>query len=205
MSLLFSVRSTRYVISLLCLMCASVAQALTPEQVLGEYWKDPIFGQAAASFNTRIEILNGRIWPREFQAPQGQNARFVFINKTDQPHLLAFTRNESALLKDSSFKQFADDELYHAEQKMNQPRGGGHHHHAGSSTDDAQDIVKTMSQRPTVFVSPGEEKEILIRFEAGEKVSIICVLDGHHEMGHRSLLQPVPPDQIIPGALQQIY
>lgn len=193
----------RWIALLLGMGLSMSAHALTAEQVLGEYWKDPIFGQAAASFDTRLEVLNGRIWPSEFQAPKGQNARFVFINKTDQPHLLAFTRDEDALLKDVEFKKFAMDELFHAEQMQNQPRGG--HHHSGSSADDAQDIVKTMSQRPSVFVSPGEEKEILIRLEHDERVSIICVLDEHYDMGYRSVLEPVSPDEIVPGALQQIY
>lgn len=188
---------------LLYSISSAVVYALTPEQVLGEYWKDPIFGQASASITSNVEILNQQVWPEKIQVPIGQNVRFLFINKTSESHLFAFTRDLEGLLTDEQFQKFSEDELYHSQQKSKEQ--GGHHNHAGTSTDEAQDIVKTMAQRPTVFIEPGDQKEILIRFEGSEPVTIACVLGDHYETGYRSEIVLVSPDKFKADAMQRPY
>ncbi len=169
---------------LVLLFPVSPTNAITPEQVLGEYWKDPLFGAAAADHTLNVEILVEKIWPETLSAPLHKNTRFVFENKTAEPHLLVFTRAAKKVLEDESFQKFAADELYHSQQK--QAHSAGHHSHAGSSTDDAQSIVKTMDQRPTVFVESGDRKEILIHFMSEEPIEIFCALDAHREAGYSS-------------------
>lgn len=159
---------------------------ITAEQVLGEYWKDPLFGEAASEKTVVVEVLSGRFWPREVNVPVSKNIRFVFRNKSKQAHLIAVAEDIKVLLADERFKKFVEDELYHSQQQVVSGRG---HSHTGSSVDDAESLVKTLSQWPTVFIKPGDEKEILIRFDKTELVSFYCVLDQHQISGYHGLIE----------------
>lgn len=152
---------------------------MTAESVLGEYWKDPLFGVAAESKTIQVEILSDRLWPGYIEVPASETIRFIFLNRSKKQHLFAFASDISALRKDETFTKFVADELYHASQEANRdPRG---HSHGSSSVDDAEAIVKLLEQRPTVFVQPNETKEILIRFNETGIVALSCVLDAHND------------------------
>ena len=56
----------------------------TAEEILGEYWKDPLFGEAAANTTISLELLPGMIWPNKVTVPLSKNVRFVFINKSEE-------------------------------------------------------------------------------------------------------------------------
>ena len=156
-----------------------VNAGLTAEDVLGEYWKDPLFGEAAESLTIYVEILSGRIWPEKIQVPQGKTVRFVFLNKTKESHLFAFTNDIDTLLAEESFQNFIQDEIFHSKQEArSDPRS---HSHTSGSVDEAEAIVKRLDQRPTVFVKPNDIKEILVRFKAQELVELRCVINAHKE------------------------
>ncbi len=165
------------------LISTGAAAGVTAEQILGQYWKDPLFGAAAAEKTVVVEVLNRRMWPERITVDPDTTIRFVFENKSEEPHLLAFSADIEALLNDESFRKFREDEIFHASKKQ-QP--SGHHHHEGGSVDDAAALVKLISQRPTVFVSGYDRKEILIKFNPDDKVRIFCALDSHHETGYVS-------------------
>lgn len=156
------------------------ASEITAERVLGEYWKDPLFGVAAESQTIHVEVLSDRLWPGFIQVPASETIRFVFLNRSTKQHLFAFAKDIHALRKDEAFQQFITDELFHASQEGSRdPRT---HSHASSSVDDAEAIVKLLDQRPTVFVKPNETKEILVRFEQSGQVALSCVIDAHNEI-----------------------
>ena len=178
--LLMSSRRLLLILSLLCCFANQSAAGITAEQVLGEYWKDPLFGEAAAELSISIEILSHRLWPELIKVSAGKNIRFVFLNKSDEPHLIAFSADMNSLLGDQKFQRFVKDELSHAEKKV---ITGENHSHADSSANDAATIVKTLIQRPTVFVLPQDKKEILIHFDEAGSIAVFCVLDGHYEQG----------------------
>lgn len=160
-------------------LSAKVASEITAERVLGEYWKDPLFGVAAESHTIQVDVLNDRLWPDNIQIPASETIRFVFFNRSKKQHLLAFAIDMQALRQDETFQKFIADELFHAKQEANHdPRS---HSHSSSSVDDAESIVKLLEQRPTVFVKPGETKEILVRFDQTDTVALSCVLDAHNE------------------------
>lgn len=160
---------------------------ITAEDVLGEYWKDPLFGEAAESQTIHVEILQGRIWPEQISVPVDQTVRFVLINKSEEIHLFAFTNNVASLKTQSEFKRFIDDELYHAETEA---RAAGHaHSHSATSVDDAQAIVKLLEQRPTVLVKPEDKKEILIRFTKNEIIELHCVIPAHYEHNLKGIIK----------------
>ena len=161
---------------------------LTAEQVLGEYWKDPLFGEAASEATISVDLLFDQVWPFKITVPSGKNIRFVFFNKSEQPHLMAFTSDISIQLADERFKKFVKDELFHSQQRVIAGRG---HSHSGSSVDDAQALVKTLDQWPTIFVKPDDKKEILIRFDEPATISFVCVLDMHEEKDYRGIIEVV--------------
>lgn len=160
---------------------------ITAEDVLGEYWKDPLFGEAAESQTIHIEILQGRIWPEQISVPIDQTVRFVLINKSEETHLFAFTNNLAVLRAEPEFKRFIDDELYHAETAAKAPIHA--HSHSGTSVDDAQAIVKLLEQRPTVLVKPEDKKEILIRFTKSELIELHCVIPAHYEKNLKGIIK----------------
>lgn len=159
--------------------------ALEPEQVLGEYWKDPLFGEAAAEQTIEIEVLNQRLWPEQVRVPVGKKLRFVATNKSDELHLLAFAAEPAKLMQDSGFQTFLNDEVYHARLT---PVVNGQHQHASTNVDDAKSMLKTLSERPTIIVRPNEFKEVLIRFQEAQTLIIFCALDEHRHEGYLSTL-----------------
>ncbi len=168
--------------SKLCLMTgiiwlnlAPAFAEITPQSVLGEYWKDPLFGVAAESSTVHIEVLKDRFWPETLTVPTAQIIRFVVTNKTNESHLIAFSNDIKRLTQDDKFKMFVADEVFHSQHKANkQPHN---HSHSSNSVDEAEAIVKELEQRPTVMLTRQETKEILIRFNKLEKVSFSCVIE----------------------------
>ncbi len=156
-----------------------VNAGLTAEDVLGEYWADPLFGEAAESVTVQIEILSGRIWPEDIKVPEAETVRFVFFNKSNDSHLFVFTKDIDTLMAQESFQKFIQDEIFHSKQEARaDPRS---HSHSSSSVDEAEAIVKRLDQRPTVFVKPNDIKEILVRFNTPEMIELRCVIDAHKE------------------------
>lgn len=152
---------------------------LTAEDVLGEYWTDPLFGEAAESVTVQIEVLNGRMWPERMKVPQSETVRFVFFNKSKESHMFVFTNDINTLLAQESFQKFIQDEIYHSKQEATaDPRS---HSHSSSSVDEAEAIVKRLDQKPTVFIKPNDVKEILVRFNEPEIIELRCVIDTHKE------------------------
>lgn len=171
---------------LLALLTLSIrpVYALSPEQVLGEYWKDPLFGAAASNKDVSLEVLYKTIWPSESRVHVGETVRFIAINKGDELHLLLFSKARSRLQEDTQFQEFVADEVHHAQAA---PSASHHHSHHGSATvDETVDIVKQISQRPTLLIKPGERKETLVRFDHPGKYYVFCVLDDHLDQGYIS-------------------
>jgi len=175
----------RFLVPILGLLLAKTSIALEPEQVLGEYWKDPLFGEAAAGLTVQVEVLNNKLWPETISVPTGVNIRFVVTNKTEEIHLLAMTADLESLTSDASFKKFLNDEVYHTKLK---PVVSGQHQHASTNVDDARSMVKTLDERPTVIVRPREFKEVLVRFSEPNELLLFCALDDHLEAGYSSVL-----------------
>lgn len=168
-----------YLFSLLFLSVLTANAKLTAEDVLGEYWKDPLFGEAAESLTIEIDILNGRIWPQLIKVPQSETIRFIFLNKSSSSHLFVFTNDIAFLMAQESFKTFIADEIFHSKQDPKaDPRS---HSHSSTSVDEAEAIVKRLDQRPTVFIKPNDIKEILVHFSKPEIVELRCVIDIHKD------------------------
>lgn len=185
----------------LCMLLPSFGFAVNPcsagvtaEQVLGEYWKDPLFGAAAAEISINVDILPDHLWPKTITVPANKTIRFVFVNKSKEPRLIAFSDDVNTLLADSEFTQFVKDEMLHSEKKV--VAGEGHSHsHGSSSADDAKSIVKTLAQRPTVFVVPDDLKEILVRFDEPASIKMFCAIDAHHANGFLVTVEVVKPNE----------
>jgi len=158
---------------------------LTAEQVLGEYWKDPLFGEAATEQTYSVELLVGRVLPELLAIPKSTNIRLVFLNHTSEPHLIAITKDPASLLVDEAFVKFVEDELYHSQQTVVSGRG---HSHSGTSVNNAESMIKTLDQRPTVFVKSKDRKEILLRFDQAETLSFFCALPGHESRLHGEII-----------------
>jgi uncharacterized cupredoxin-like copper-binding protein len=173
----------------LLLVLAANAQALKPEDVLGEYWKDPLFGAAAAKETVQVEILHKLLWPIKTSVTQGENIRFVVTNKSPSLHVLAFSTEPEALVADDDFQQYLKEDLYHAAME---PVVDGQHTHAGTAVDNPKPIVLTMERNPSVLVRPDEFKEVIIQFDAPKDVILFCTIAGHEDEGHRSIIQVLP-------------
>jgi len=172
---------------LLALIPFRAATALTPEQVLGAYWEDPLFGQAASQSTIRVEILHERMWPEQLVVQAGQIIRFLIENKTDSLHILAFAKDVNTLLSDEAFDLFVQDEIHHQQQAN--ASSLGHQHGGGQSdTKNTVDIVKRLDQKPSVTVPQGDRKEILVRFSEGGEVRLFCAMEGHHLEGYISTI-----------------
>lgn len=169
----------------LLLVLAANAQALKPEDVLGEYWKDPLFGAAAAKETVQVEILHKLLWPIKTSVTQGENIRFVVTNKSPSLHVLAFSTEPEALVADDGFQQYLKEDLYHAAME---PIVDGQHTHAGTAVDNPKPIVLTMERNPSVLVRPDEFKEVIIQFDAPKDVILFCTIAGHEDEGHRSII-----------------
>ncbi len=181
------------IIALICGMSPEVT-ALQPEDVLGEYWNDPLFGEAAAQQSLRLELLHRKLFPETVFAERGRTLQLVVDNRTAEAHMLVITDDPQALQNDAKFRRFRDDTLLHEQKTAAMTHH--HHEHAEANAEAAQAMVKTLKQRPSVFVRAGERKEILLRFDEINALRVMCVLPGHEELGHHSLLQIV--DSIAP-------
>jgi hypothetical protein len=176
-------------LSIIFLFSATISQSglagVTAEEILGEYWKDPLFGEAASEVTISIELLPGMIWPNNVIVPLSKNIRFVFTNKSAESHLVAFSTDIQKQLEDERFQNFIKDELYHSQQQV---IAGTGHSHSGSAVGDAEALVKTLDQWPTVFVKPNDKKEIIVRFDELIQVPFICVLDSHEENEYKGVI-----------------
>lgn len=172
--------------SLLGCLFSMQVWALQPEDVLGEYWKDPLFGSAAAGHTVQVEVLYKLLWPKEAIVPAYTNVRFVVTNKSDQLHLLAFAENPEDLLADEIFAVSMAEDVYHANME---PIVDGQHSHAGSSVDDPKPIVMTLDRKPSVVVRPHEFKEVILQFEPGQELYLFCTLDDHLHDGYISVIR----------------
>lgn len=170
---------------ILLVMCAQ-AHALKPEDVLGDYWNDPLFGSAAAKQTVQVEILYKLLWPKTQRVAANANIRFVVTNKSDDLHVLAFAKEPEAVIADHEFGHAIADEVYHAQAEKTPD---AHHSHIVSSVDKPLPIVLTMDRNPRVLVKPWEFKEVIIQFEAHETVYLFCVLDNHLHEGYISEIQ----------------
>lgn len=174
-------------LSCLCLCSSFTFAKITAEAVLGEYWKDPLFGEAAESHTVNIEVLNGKIWPNTISVKHSETVRFVFLNRSKESHLFAFAKDVDVLINDETFQRFIQDEMYHSKQESkSDPRA---HSHSSSSVDDAEAIVKLLAQRPTVFVKPNDIKEILIRFSEPATVELRCVIGAHKDKPMKGIIE----------------
>ena len=170
------------------LLSQNACSGVTAEQILGEYWNDPLFGEAASETTVSIELLPSLIWPNRVTVPVTETVRFVFTNKSIAPHLIAFSYDINKQLEDKRFQNFIKDEVYHSKQ---QGAAGAGHSHSGATVGDAESLVKTLAQWPTVFVLPEDKKEILIRFDNTIQVSFTCVLESHQHIDHKGLINVV--------------
>lgn len=168
-------------ISVLLSALPTASFGMTAEQVLGEYWKDPLFGRAASSHEVTLELLYKRIWPERVKIPPEETVRFVAENRGDEVHILLFSRQLDPHATDEKFQTFIRDELHHATQAK---RSTHHQHSSGSSVEETVDIVKAVDQRPTLLIKPGEQKEILLRFPETGIYHAFCVLDAHWDEGY---------------------
>jgi uncharacterized cupredoxin-like copper-binding protein len=171
---------------MVCIISSFCARALQPEDILGEYWKDPLFGVAAAEQNIQFEVLHKLLFSPNNKVHAGKKTRIVFENKTSEVHVFVFTHDGVDIADQASLSRFVDDELHHA--NMAGKPSVGHHDHASSASDGAKAIVRTMAENPTVTISPEEFKEIIIRFENPGTVKVLCMVAGHEELEHESLL-----------------
>ena len=73
------------------LLASAHTSALQPEDVLGEYWTDPLFGVASAENSQRVEVLYQLLFPEVIEVFSGQTTRFIFENNSDQVHVFLFS------------------------------------------------------------------------------------------------------------------
>jgi hypothetical protein len=175
-----------FIFLLSSLFSLSSFAGFTAEEILGEYWKDPLFGEAASQATISIELLPGMVWPDKITVPLSKNIRFVFTNKSEESHLIAFSVDIQKQLEDERFQLFIKDELYHSQQQV---IGGTGHSHSGQAVGDAEALVKTLDQWPTVFIKPEDKKEILIRFDEVMQLPFICVLETHEEKDYKGVIE----------------
>lgn len=166
----------------------SLAFSLEPEEVLGEYWKDPLFGEAAAELEVELELLHRLIWPPKFTAELASKVRLVVRNKTEQIHVLAVAESNDGLISDESFRSRISDDLHHAE---NMPSHSAGHVHGGSSVDAPESLVKTIDQKPSLLIKPGEFKELIMSVDRIADLNVFCVLEGHENLGHQAVMTVV--------------
>jgi uncharacterized cupredoxin-like copper-binding protein len=169
-----------------CVLLALPARSLQPEDILGEYWKDPLFGVAAAQQTIQFEVLYKLLFSPNNNAHTAKKTRVVFENKTDEVHVFVLTKDMNALSEDEGFKSFVKDELHHA--SMATQATSGHHDHSSGSADGAKSIVRTLDENPTVTVAPDDFKEIIIRFNDPGEVRVLCVVEGHEELEHTNVI-----------------
>ena len=164
---------------------ASIAE-ITAESVLGEYWKDPLFGEAAGEVSANFELLWRRVYPDEKELPLNKKIMFAFENRDSQMHIMAFSHAPKDLLADDKFNALVNDTLLHAQQKKTY---SNNHQHSNSDVTNPQQFVKVIEDLPLVVIKPNSRKEIVIRFDDSSPVTIFCVLDDHFEEGYLSRIR----------------
>ena len=164
---------------------ASIAE-ITAESVLGEYWKDPLFGEAAGEVSANFELLWRRVYPDEKELPLNKKIMFAFENSDSQMHIMAFSHTPKDLMNDEAFKALVADTHLHAQQ---QKTYSSNHQHSNSDVTNPQQFVKVLEDMPLVVINPNSRKEIVIRFENSSPVTIFCVLDDHFEEGYFSRIR----------------
>ncbi|KZY71078.1 hypothetical protein A3742_00900 [Oleiphilus sp. HI0071] len=162
------------------------AYALKPEDILGEYWKDPLFGVASAESVHRVEVLYKLLFPEQIEVLTNQKTRFVFDNRTDEVHVFLFSAEPADAMKDAEFKAFVEDEVRHARMEVSSADG---HVHSNTNTDAAKSMVGTLADRPTMTIQPQDTREMIIRFDTPTKLVLRCVIEGHADHGHESYIQ----------------
>jgi len=178
---MFFVRNYFFYFSLLL---PTSAVALQPEDILGEYWNDPLFGVASAQKTVHVEALYRLLFPELITLESGATTRFVFENKTDQVHVFLFSESVDGALEED-FRLFVEDEVRHATMEVSSNDG---HVHSHSNTDDAKSIVGTLADKPTMTIQPGDTREIILRFDQPGRVHLRCVLEGHEDLEHESVI-----------------
>lgn len=177
----------RIVVILLLLVSGQAVSGVTAEDILGEYWKDPLFGEALADKTIRIEVLSSRIWPEVLQVDLGEKVRVLVENKTEDPHMIVFTQDIEVIENSEDLKTLIKDELYHAKQSSGS--GAHSHSHSGSDVENPQSIVKTIEQTPTVFVREFDTKEVIIRFDEPGIAYFACMIDSHRKIENKGIIR----------------
>lgn len=161
--------------------------SLEPEDILGEYWKDPLFGVASAENVQKVEVLYKLLFPQEMDVFTGQRTRFVFENKTEEVHVFLFSEEPSHALHDEQYQAFVKDEVMHATMPGN--HAGGHDHSSAAGNSAAKSMVGSLADKPTMTIQPNDTREMIIRFDAPTTLTLRCVLEEHVEMGHESVIR----------------
>jgi len=188
-------RCLRLCAILFSIVLSSNSFALEPEEVLGEYWKDPLFGVAAAESTHRVEVLYQLLYPELIKTISGQKMRFIFENKSDEVHVFLFSSSPDELQEDQTFQAFVADEVHHATMKSHS--GEGHNHTESSSAKDTKSIVSVLEDRPTMTIEPWDTREIILRFDQAGVVYLRCILDGHEDHNHNSVIEVTPADFLL--------
>ena len=161
--------------------------SLEPEDILGEYWKDPLFGVASAENAQKVEVLYKLLFPQEMEVFSGQRTRFVFENKTEEVHVFLFSSEPSHALHDEQYQAFVKDEVMHATMPGN--HSGGHDHSSAAGNSAAKSMVGNLEDKPTMTLQPNDTREMIIRFDAPTTLTLRCVLEDHADMGHESVIR----------------
>lgn len=162
----------------------SVSKAeITAESVLGEYWKDPLFGVVAGEVSITFELLQYGVIPHRINTLPNKRVQVIFKNNDTEMHIMAFAQNPSALLSDEQFLSSVDDVYSHAKEKV---KYIGNHQHTDASISNSKKFIKTIEDLPLVVIKPRESKEVIIKFNGSNSVKVFCVLDGHIDRGYIS-------------------
>lgn len=179
-------RGIRVISSILLAIVSLPVSSLEPEDILGEYWKDPLFGVASAQSVHRVEVLYKLLFPERLEVFTSQKTRFVFENNTDEVHVFLFSSEPSEALNDREYIDFVNDEVMHARMEVTSNEG---HVHSSGNTDDAKSMVGTLADRPTMTIQPHDTREMIIRFDEPATLVLRCVLEGHEDLGHESVIK----------------
>lgn len=163
-----------------------LSNAVQPEDILGEYWNDPLFGVASADIVQRVEVLHRLLFPNTIEINAGEVVRFVFENKTDEAHIFLFSQDPQSDLLDGDYMDFVHDEHHHA--TMPPDNTEGHKHAHNTESDDAKSIVGTLSDRPTMALTAFDKREMILSFDSPAKVFLKCILEGHEDQNHESIV-----------------
>lgn len=174
-------KSSVLVCSVLMAPALVVGQKITAEMVLGDYRSDPLFGQAAPERTIPVIIELNRLVPSQVNVESGKTVRILITNESQQPHLIVATDNVDRVLANEAYIL-----SFHDESAARLSPAGTHTHSGGSSVQDASPIVRTASEDPALYISPGNSREMLIKILPAERIDLFCVLDEHHLHGFQT-------------------